>query len=48
MKSGHSQKKDFSVPTPQASRHFDLNFSLHVCQSEQEMEYNHMTLDTGL
>ena len=40
--------KDFSVPTPKASRHSNLNFSSHVSQSEQEMEYNHMILDAGL
>ena len=48
IKSGHFLKKDFTVPTPKASRHSNLNFSSHVCQSEQEMEYNHMTPDAGL
>ena len=48
IKSGHSPKKDFTVPTPKASRHFNLNFSSHVCQTEQEMECNHMTPDAGL
>ena len=40
--------KDFSVPTPKASRHSNLNSNSHVCQSEQDMEYNHMTPDAGL
>ena len=48
IKSGHSPKKDFTVPTPKASRHFNLNFSSHVCQTEQEMECNHMTPAAGL
>ena len=48
IKSGHSPKKDFTVPTPKASRHFNLNLNSHVCQTEQEMEYNHMTPDAGL
>ena len=48
IKSGHSIKKDFTVPTSKASRHPHLNFSSHVSQTEQEMEYNHMTLDAGL
>ena len=48
MKSGHSPKKDFTVPTPKSSIHSNLNFSSHVSQSEQEMEYNHMTSDAGL
>ena len=48
IKSGHSSKKDFTVPTLKVSRHSSLNFSSHVCQSEQEMEYNHMTPDAGL
>ena len=47
-KCGHSQKKDFTVPTPKSSRHSNLYFSSHVSQSEQEMEYNPMTSDTGL
>ena len=48
IKSGHSPKKDFTVPDPKSSVHSNLNFSSHVGQSEQEMEYNHMTLDAGL
>ena len=34
MKSDHSQKKFFTVPSSKATRHFNLNFSSHVCQSE--------------
>jgi len=48
IKSGHSQKKDFTAHILKASRHSNLNFSLHVGQSEQEMEYNYMTMDAGL
>ena len=48
IKSGNSPKKDFIVPTPKASRNSNLNFSSHVSQSEQEMIYNHMTLDSEL
>ena len=48
IKGGHSKKKDFTVPTPKASRHSDINFSSHVSQSEQEMEYNPMTSDAAL
>ena len=48
IKSGHSPKKYFTAPTPEVSRHFNLNFSSCVSQSEQEMEYNHMTQDAGL
>ena len=48
IKSGQSSKKDFTVPTPKASKDSNLNFSSHICQSEQEMEYNHMTPGTGL
>ena len=48
IKSGHFPKKDFTVPTTKASRHSNINFSSHVSQSEQEMEYNHMILDAGL
>lgn len=47
IKSGHSPNKDFTIPTPKASRHSNLNFCC-VSQSEQEMEYIHMTSDTGL
>ena len=48
IKSGHSPKKDFTVPTPKSSIHSNLNFSSQVSQSEQDMEYNHMTSDAGL
>ena len=48
IKSGHSQKKDFTVTTNKTSRHSNLNFSYHVRQSEQEMEYNYITPDAGL
>ena len=48
IKSGHSPKKDFTVPTPWASNHFILNFSSHVSQSEQEMEYSHLTSEAEL
>ena len=48
IKNGHSPKKDFTVPDPKSSVHSNLNFSSHVGQSEQEMEYNHMTSDAGL
>ena len=48
IKSGHSPNKDFTVLTPKASRHSNLNFSSQLCQSEQEMEYNHMTQDARL
>ena len=48
IKSGHSPKKDSTLPASKTSRHSNLNFSSHVCQSEQEMEYNHMTPDAGL
>ena len=37
IKSDHSPKKDFTVPTPKASRPSNLNFSSHVSQSEQEI-----------
>ena len=48
IKSGHSPKKDFTVPTTKASRHSNISFSSHVCQSKQEIEYSNMTLDAGL
>ena len=48
IKSGHSRKKDFTVPTSKSSIHSNLNFSSHVSQSEQKMEYNPMTSDAGL
>ena len=48
IKSGLSPKKDFTVPTTKASRHSNFNFSSHVSQSEQDMEYNHMTSDAEL
>ena len=48
IKSGHSPKIDFTAPTPKASRNSNLNSSSHVSQSEQEMEYNQMTHDSGL
>ena len=48
IKSDHSPEKFFTVPSPEATRHFNLNFSSHVCQSKQEMEYNYRTLDAGL
>ena len=48
IKSDHSPKKDFTVHTSKSSIHSNLNFSSHVSQSEQDMEYNHMTLDPGL
>ena len=48
MNSGHSPKKDSTMPIPKSSIHSNLNFSSNVSQSEQEMEYNHMTSPTGL
>ena len=33
IKSGHSPKKDFTVPTPKTSIHSNLNFSSQVSQS---------------
>ena len=41
-------KERFTAPPAKSSRHSNLNYSSHVCQSEQEMEYNHMTADAGL
>ena len=48
IKSGHFPKKEITVPTTKASRHSNFNFSSHVSQSEQEMEYNQMTSDAVL
>ena len=48
IKSGHSPKKGFEVPTPKSTRHSNLSFSSLVSQSEKDMEYNPMTSDAGL
>ena len=48
LTSGHSSKKDFTFPTPKASKHSNPNISSHVRPSEQEMEYNQMIQDAGL
>ena len=48
IKSGHSPKKNFTVPTPKASSNSKLNFTSHINQSEQELKYKHITPDAGL
>ena len=48
IKSGHSPKKDYTVPTPKVSTHSNLNISSYVSKPEQEMEYDTMSRDAGL
>ena len=40
IKSGHSPKKDFTVPTPRSSRHSTLNFSSYDSLKETEFQAN--------
>ena len=40
IKSGYSPKKDFTVPTPKASRHSNFNFSSHDSLKETEFQAN--------